>query len=115
MGGNVQTRQLRCPGYPVFGGPCALGTGKAGPWNMLVGWFLGDFCGSHFQWSMAFKGKKYFPAKHKICYLVSGSIHRLLIKSFSSHKIFFFLIFPNAKNFLGCMIVFLGNDEFSGF
>lgn len=91
----------------------AFGTGRADPWNMLVGWFLWDFCGSHFQWSMAFKGKKYFPAKHRIYYLFSGLIDRLPIKSFFSQKMSSFLVFSNAKNFLGCMIIFQGNDEFS--
>lgn len=109
------TCQLKCPGYSGFWWSLCSGNREAGPWNMLVGWFLWDFCGSHFQWSIALKGRKYFPAKHRICYFVSSSIHRLLIKSFSSQKIFSFLVFPNARTFLGCMIVFLGSDESYGF
>lgn len=85
-----------------------LAVGKLVPGTCWLVGFSGIFVGLTSSGPWLSKAKN---IAHRICYLVSSSIHRLLIKSFSSQKMLSFLVFPNTKNFLGCMIVFQSCED----
>lgn len=99
----------------AFGGPCMFGNGRAClfSWslNILVG-FSGIFVGhnSSGPWVTELTNIAQLNTE-----TVTGSAaqFRGFWLNFFSPQDACFLSIPNAKIFLGCMIVFLGNDEIS--